>query len=180
MVLVEENPLANAGDIRDAGSIPGSGISPGEENSNPLQCSCLGNPMDRGAWQAIVYGVTKSRTWLSDWAQLLSYLEKGYLPACLNRGRTQESLDCYAANNNSGLAFLSFGVSVPHFLWDLQHCQFMFSLTIELLRPFFISVRLSFTCRISSFSDPFIVPFPISLFLFHTFLVFFFSWMLFS
>ena len=47
-----KNPLANAGDIRDAGSIPRSGRSPGEGNSNPLQYSCLENPMDRGTWQA--------------------------------------------------------------------------------------------------------------------------------
>ena len=52
-----KNPAANAGDIRDAGSIPGSGRSLGEGNGNPIQCSCLENPMDRGAWQ-----VTKSRT----------------------------------------------------------------------------------------------------------------------
>ena len=43
------------------GSIPGSGRSPGEGNGNPLQYSCLGNPMDRGAWWATVHGVTKSR-----------------------------------------------------------------------------------------------------------------------
>ena len=48
VVLVLKNPLANAGDDRDAGSIPGSGISPGVGNSNPLQYSCLGNPMDKG------------------------------------------------------------------------------------------------------------------------------------
>ena len=45
---------------------PGSGRSPGEENSNPLQHSCLENPMDRGAWQATVHGVRKSRTQLSN------------------------------------------------------------------------------------------------------------------
>ena len=50
----------------DAGSIPGSGSSPGEGNGNPPQCSCLENPMDRGAWWATVHGVTKSRTRLSD------------------------------------------------------------------------------------------------------------------
>ena len=44
---------------RDLGLIPGSGRSPGEENGNPLQYSCLGNPMERGAWQVTVYGVTK-------------------------------------------------------------------------------------------------------------------------
>ena len=55
----------NAGDIRDAGSIPGLGRSPGEGNGSPLQYSCLGNPMDRGAWQATVHGVAKESdtTW---------------------------------------------------------------------------------------------------------------------
>ena len=47
---------ANAGDKRDAGSVPGSGRSPGEGNSNPLQYPCLGNAMDRGAWRATVHG----------------------------------------------------------------------------------------------------------------------------
>ena len=46
----------------DRGSIPGSGRSLGEGNGNPLQSSCLENPMDRGAWQAIVHGVAKSQT----------------------------------------------------------------------------------------------------------------------
>ena len=46
--------------------IPGLGISPGEENGNSLQYSCLGNPMDRGAWQQAVLGLAKSWTWLSD------------------------------------------------------------------------------------------------------------------
>ena len=55
-----KNLPANAGDMRDAGSIPGSGRSPGEGNGNPLQYSCLGNPMDRGAGWAIVHRVTKS------------------------------------------------------------------------------------------------------------------------
>ena len=53
---VVKNPLANAG---DAGSIPGSGRSPGGGNDNPLQYSYLGNPMDRGAWWAAVPGVAK-------------------------------------------------------------------------------------------------------------------------
>ena len=50
----------------DLGSIPGSGRSPGEEKGNPLQYSCVGNPMDRGAWRATAHGVTKSWTHLSD------------------------------------------------------------------------------------------------------------------
>ena len=52
----------NAGDAGDTGSIPGSGRSPGEGNGNTLQYSCLGNLMDREAWQAIVHGIPKSRT----------------------------------------------------------------------------------------------------------------------
>ena len=56
---VVKNLPANAG---DAGLIPGSERSPGRGNGNPLQYSCLGNPMDRGAWQAMVHGIAKSWT----------------------------------------------------------------------------------------------------------------------
>ena len=62
MALVVKNLPASAGDLRDMGLIPGSGRSPGEGNGNPLQYSCLGNPMDRGAWWATVHGVARSRT----------------------------------------------------------------------------------------------------------------------
>ena len=61
-MLVVMNPLANAGDLTDKGSIPGSGRSPGEGNGNPLQYSCLENPIDRGGWQATVHGVAESDT----------------------------------------------------------------------------------------------------------------------
>ena len=62
VVLVVKNLPANAGDIRDMSSIPGLGRSPGEGHGNPLQYSCLENPMDRGAWGTTVHGVTKSQT----------------------------------------------------------------------------------------------------------------------
>ena len=62
VALVVKNPPANAGHIRDEGSIPGSGRSPGGGRGNPLQYSCLENPMDRGARWATVHGVAKSRT----------------------------------------------------------------------------------------------------------------------
>ena len=59
----------------DAGSVPGSGKSPGEGNGNPFQYSCLGNPMHRGAWRAAVHGVKKkSRTWLSDETRTAPFL----------------------------------------------------------------------------------------------------------
>ena len=60
MVLVVKNPLANAGDIRDMGSTPGLGRSPGGGHGNSLQCSCLENLMDRAAQQATVHSVTES------------------------------------------------------------------------------------------------------------------------
>ena len=68
MLLVKNLP-ANAGDTRDVSSIPGLERSPGEGNGNPLQYSYLENPMDRGAWQATVRGVTKSQGQLSTHAQ---------------------------------------------------------------------------------------------------------------
>ena len=56
------NPPANAGDIRDVGSIPGLGRSPGVGNGNPLQYTCLENPMDRRDWRAIVHAITELDT----------------------------------------------------------------------------------------------------------------------
>ena len=63
----DKEPACNAGDAREEGSIPGLGRSPGGGNGNPLQCSCLTNPMNRGAWWVTVPGVTKNQTRLSDW-----------------------------------------------------------------------------------------------------------------
>ena len=60
-----KNPPANAGDTGDSGSVPEFRRSPGGGNSNPLQYSCLENPMDRGAWWDIVHRVAKSWTQLS-------------------------------------------------------------------------------------------------------------------
>ena len=62
MVPVVKNLPANAGEIRDLGLIPGPGRFPGEGHGNPLQYSCLENPIDRRSWQATVHGVTKSQT----------------------------------------------------------------------------------------------------------------------
>ena len=59
-----KNPPASVEDVSNVGLIPGSGRSSGGEHVNPLQYSCLENPMDRGAWQATVHGVAKSRTLL--------------------------------------------------------------------------------------------------------------------
>ena len=70
VALVVKNPPDNPGDARDTDSIPGLGRSPGGGNGNPLQDSCLGNPMGRGAWWAIVHRVAKSWTRLSNLAHM--------------------------------------------------------------------------------------------------------------
>ena len=62
VVLVVKNLPASAGDIRDVDSIPGSERSPGGGHGNPLQCSCLENPMDRGAKRAVIHRVSKNQT----------------------------------------------------------------------------------------------------------------------
>ena len=64
VVLVVKNLPANSGDIRDTDSVSGLGRSPGGGHGNPLQYSYLENLMDRGAWRAVVHGVTKNQTWL--------------------------------------------------------------------------------------------------------------------
>ena len=66
--LVLKNPSANAGDIRDTGLIPGWGRSPGGGHGNPLQYSCLENPMDRGAWWVTVHRVAQSQIRLKNLA----------------------------------------------------------------------------------------------------------------
>ena len=62
VALLVKIPPATAGDVRDAGSVPELGRFPGGGHGNPLQYSYLKNPMDRGAWPAIVHGITKSQT----------------------------------------------------------------------------------------------------------------------
>ena len=75
----DKEPTCNVGDLD---STPGLGRSPGEGHGNPLQYSCLENPMDRGAWQATVHGVAKSQTRLSDSAQqhpILTHYRSNYI-----------------------------------------------------------------------------------------------------
>ena len=66
MVLVVKNPSASAGDIKDTGSIPDSGRPPGGGHGNPLQCSCLENPVDRGAFRATVHRVAQKQSDLTE------------------------------------------------------------------------------------------------------------------
>ena len=71
-----KNLPASAGDVRDAGSVPGLGRPPGGGHGNPPQYSCPENPMDGGDWWAIVHGVAKSRTRLSGLTSLITVIGK--------------------------------------------------------------------------------------------------------
>ena len=73
VVLVVKNLSVNAGDVRDTGSIPGSGRSSRGGNGNPFQYSCLENPKDIEAWRAIVHRVTQSQTQHTDFQVLSSH-----------------------------------------------------------------------------------------------------------
>ena len=102
LALVVKNPVAKAGDIRDTGSIPGLGRSPGWGHGNPLQYSCLENPMDRGAQQDIVHGVTKSQTWLKQLSMqsvklnwlwyILQVVQPSPLPSFITQSRVPSAL----------------------------------------------------------------------------------------
>ena len=81
------------------GSIPGSGRSPREGNGTPLQCSRLVNPMDRGAWQAAVYGAAKSRTWLSDTPRRAWRGQHSVFIGGMNKGRYSFSSILLEQNN---------------------------------------------------------------------------------
>ena len=76
---VVKNPPADTGDVVDINSILGSGRFPGGENGNPLQYSCLENPMDTGVWQTMAHTVTKSQTQL---IFFFSYLDSFYFFFC--------------------------------------------------------------------------------------------------
>ena len=87
-----KNLPASAGDTRDVRSNLGSGRIPGVGNSDPLQYSCLENSMDRGAWWATVYGVSKSLTQVSNFILFLSVLRRlGNLPCIKTRILTMVS-----------------------------------------------------------------------------------------
>ena len=90
MELVVKNPPANAGDIRDTGSISGWGRSPGGGQGNPPQYSCLENPMYREAWRATVHGVTKSQIRL----KRVSTVNVGWPVTCFNQQNAEKVMLC--------------------------------------------------------------------------------------
>ena len=92
-VVLVKNPPANAGDVRDMGLIPGSGRNPGKGHGNPLQYSCLENPMDRGAWQATVHRVAQCGTWLKQLSTQHVLISQGHIWSSLNFHFIDSGLD---------------------------------------------------------------------------------------
>ena len=82
VALVVKNLPTSAGYIRDVGSIPGLGRSPGRQHGNPLQYSCLENLMDRGTWRAMAHRVAKSQTWLK-WLSVHAHMDR--MAACYHK-----------------------------------------------------------------------------------------------
>ena len=129
VALVVKNSPANAGDV---GSIPGSDGTPGRVDGNPLQYSCLGNPMSRGAWRATVYGVTKSWTRLSDWACMhpAKWEREGHtllwvdLPVGRGRGPDHPQTDRIRRSGRSGYSWANPSlILTPEGSWTKSACD---------------------------------------------------------
>ena len=117
VAVVVENLPASAGDIRDAGSIPGLGRSPGGGHGNPLQYACLENPHDRRGWWAVVHGVAQSQTRPCVHSIPLRESRKyapldQTLPGCkVGKGEVRSTLEnspvCSSTNHNSSVIVTS-------------------------------------------------------------------------
>ena len=136
VVLVVMNPPANAGDVRDTRSIPGLGRSHGGGHGNPLQYSCLENPMDRGAWRATVHRVTKSQT----------RLKRTNIP------RTRQPASSFHSLEREVLLFARLAFSWGHqcsfknVSWVVSFVLFWFSAFCK-LQSTWLSWSVSFTCQ---------------------------------
>ena len=121
VVLVVKKPPANAGDIRDAGSVPALGRSPGEGHGNSFQYSCLENPMDRGAWRATVYGVAKSQTRLKRLSSSSSSSSKQAIGTVSNTTLQRKKPE-FGGGGLCDLPSVTHGSRVPHLGFvDLKH-----------------------------------------------------------
>ena len=124
LAQVVNNLPTNAGDTRDSGSIPGSGRSPGGGNDNPLQDFCLENPMDRGAWQATVYRVTKSQTRLKRLSTHPWILELWSLCRCLCL--CMSSLICLWYMSQDMRSLSSLWIYCPgYYIYQIFWCGFL-------------------------------------------------------
>ena len=119
---VVKNTPANAGDTGDAGSILGLGRSPGGGNGNPLQYSCLENPIDSGTWQATVRRVAESQTLLSTWAHM-------HMHVCMSNLICQFIPVSAAPHVNTSILYISVSFLILELrFWFLHSLAFAFYL----------------------------------------------------
>ena len=128
VVLVVKNPLANSGDLRDSGSIPGWGRSPGGGHGNPLQDSCLENPRDRGAWWATVHG---SQRVGHDWATR----------AHIERNVALPSLNSWPDQAESGSQYLT----LQRCVCGLGTCSILTKMFSSLYESYYSLILVSFS-----------------------------------
>ena len=125
VALVVKNSTASAGAIRDTCLIPEWGRSPGKRNGNPVQYSCLENPMDREAWQATLHGVTKSRTQLKCLSTYVHFMTQlwnigqGLFPLCPWYKTAPENLQIIKMNRCVKTDILRHCSRKQKRLWDL-------------------------------------------------------------
>ena len=135
-----KNPPANAEDVRDAGWIPGSVISPGGELGSPLQYSCLGNPMDREAWGATVQGVAKSQTQLKRLSMHAQpWYTGGAVPVSCWRNRLRRTIVLPQITSQ-------FMTTKLVFFPSRGHCQFILTNCMNIWR---VMLTLSLTSQFS-------------------------------
>ena len=118
VALVVKSPPANAGDLRDTGSVPGSGISPGGGHGSPVQYSCLENPMDREACRGTVHGVAKSQARLKRLSMYTCATVRRGLPRGLthSRGKLGHHLSCWIKPYLKSICFLHSPLHEPIYL----------------------------------------------------------------
>ena len=138
VALVVKNPPAHVGDGRDLGLTPGSRRSPGGGHGNPVQYSCLENPMDRGAWKATIHSVAKSWTWLSEWA----HMHASGVGVCRAPSAAEpQSVPCLRATpfplcREDETVSQSFSWWLLLFMWTLMGCPHLFFFFFGYTPPF--------------------------------------------
>ena len=135
----------------DTGSFPGSGRSPGGGNSNPLQYSCLENPMDRGAWWATVHGFTKSWTRLSYACMHRTYSVPGVLRQIMVREVVR-----FSKQNISIGCQVKFKLQINKYFFNWSMFCVIFIWNSNLTGTFFISQHLTSKVKIKEFLDNFV------------------------
>ena len=145
MVLVVKNLPVNAGDIRDAGLIPRLGRSSEGGHGNPLQYSCLENPMERGAWQTTVHRVAKSCPWLN-WFSTQAYLYPHPLETPFHPNRHSTHLRHHRALVELPVLYSSFLLAVLHMVVHIRQCYSPMHSRLSFPHPYSVPMSILYNC----------------------------------